>query len=78
MGHVLAFTLFVILKAVIITMLVFCIVRPCELVGTHQCFGGTSVLGLKMLAVLFSDTLISTYKSTRRHNQEDQHCQVWR
>jgi hypothetical protein len=30
---------------------------------------------LRMETVCFSETLISTYESTRRHNPEDEHCQ---
>jgi hypothetical protein len=36
-----------------------------------------SILALKMEAVCFSETLVSTYKSTRRYNPEEQHRHLW-
>jgi hypothetical protein len=52
---------FEVLTAVKMSMLVFCIVKPCALVG------------LKMKAVWFSEMLIFTYKSTWHYSPEDQH-----
>jgi hypothetical protein len=44
--------------------------RPCGLVGRCQCFGDTYLTALKMETVCFFETLVSTYKSTRRHNPD--------
>jgi hypothetical protein len=55
------------------SILVFCFVTL-----TGQTFHRNTVspsLGLKMKAVCFSETLIFTYKFTRRHSPEDQ---LWR
>jgi hypothetical protein len=48
-------------------MLVFWVVTPCGLVGRYQRFGETYCLLLQGL------TFVSTCKSTRRYNPEDQH-----
>jgi hypothetical protein len=75
----------VVLTAVKMSMLVFWVVTPCGLVGRYQRFRGTYCLLLqgflspssapKMEALCFSETLVSTFKSTRRYYLEDQHRQ---
>jgi hypothetical protein len=54
---------------------------PCRPIGRYQCFEDTYCLHLqdwspvlKMESVCFSETLVSTYKSTQRHDPEGQHC----
>jgi hypothetical protein len=56
------------LTAVKMSMLVFWVVTPFELVGRYQRFRGP-----EDGAVCSSETLISAYKFTRRYNPEDQH-----
>jgi hypothetical protein len=51
-----------------VKMMMFWVVAPCRLVGRYHRFGG-----MKMETVCFSETLVSTYESTRRHNPEQQH-----
>jgi hypothetical protein len=54
-----------------VSMFVFWVVTPCGRVGRYRRFGGTYCL--KMETVCSSQTLVSTFKSTRRHNPEDKH-----
>jgi hypothetical protein len=57
-------------------MVVFCVVTPCGLVDEYERFRRNILprsSGLKMGTVCFSETLVSTYKSTRRYSPEDQH-----
>jgi hypothetical protein len=51
--------------AVKMLMLVFWVVTLCGLVGRAS--------ALKMETVCFSETLVSTYKSTWHYNPEDKH-----
>jgi hypothetical protein len=51
------------------SMLLFWVVMPCRLAGRYKHFEET--LALKMEAVCFSETLVPTYKSTRRHDQKN-------
>jgi hypothetical protein len=39
--------------------------------GVLKCIAGDK--GLQMVTVCLSETLVSTYESTRRHNSEEQH-----
>jgi hypothetical protein len=68
--------MFEVLTALKILMLVFWVVMPCGLVGRHQRFGGACCLhrtsGMKMEVVRSSETLVSTCKSSRRYNANDQ------
>jgi hypothetical protein len=52
-------------------MMVFWVVRPCGVAGRYQCSA------LKLQAVYFSRTLVSTYKSTQSYYSEDQHGLKW-
>jgi hypothetical protein len=56
------------------SMLVFWVLMHCRRVGTYQRVGSPSS-GLKtaLETVCFSETLVSTYKSTWRYYPEDQH-----
>jgi hypothetical protein len=58
-------------------MLVFSAERRVDLVGRYKRFGG-KYRALKMEAVCSSETLLSTYKSTRRYNPKDQHRHLHR
>jgi hypothetical protein len=53
----------------------FWVVMPCDLVGDYKRFGRTYSLHfqgeVKMAAFLSSETLITTYKTSRHHNPED-------
>jgi hypothetical protein len=67
----------------IVSMFVFWDVSPCGPVGRYQRFGATNCLAsmfraedLKTEAVFFSETLVSTYKSTRRYNPKDQYQHI--
>jgi hypothetical protein len=51
-------------------MTMFWGLTPCGLVGGYQRFRASA---LKMETVFFSETLVSTYKSTRRLNPEHHH-----
>jgi hypothetical protein len=64
-------------------MLVFWVVTPCGLVGRYQCFEVTYYLPLQGWSHFdggncFSETLLSTCKSTRRYYPEDQHPHLHR
>jgi hypothetical protein len=48
-----------------VLMLIFWAVTPCGLVDRYQRFRA------EVEAVCFSETLVSTYKSTRRHNSDE-------
>jgi hypothetical protein len=50
------------------SMFLFWVVTPCGLVGRHQRFGW--IYGLKIDAVSSSETLVSSYKPTRRYDSE--------
>jgi hypothetical protein len=67
------FMRFEVLTAVKMTMLFLWVVMSYRLVGRYQRFGETA---LNMETVCFSETLVSTYESTR-HNPEDQHRQFF-
>jgi hypothetical protein len=56
-------------------MLVFWVVTPSGFVGRYQNFGETYcfIFSPEEEEVRSSETLISAYKSTRRHNSKDQH-----
>jgi hypothetical protein len=60
------------------SMLMFSVATASRFVGTYQSFGETCLhlQALKMEAVCFSETLVSTLKSTRRHKPEEEHGQV--
>jgi hypothetical protein len=55
-------------------MLVFCVVVLCVLVGRYERFEEIFCLHLEG----FSETLVSTYKSTRRYNPEDEYLHLHR
>jgi hypothetical protein len=57
------------------SIVIFWIVTPCRLVGGYQRFGDST---MKMEAILFSETLVTTYTTTRRHNSEDHNLQLHR
>jgi hypothetical protein len=55
-------------------LIVIWVLMPCSLLGGYQCFGGAYHLHLsthKMEAISSSKMLITTYKTTWQHNQED-------
>jgi hypothetical protein len=59
-----------------IIMLFFWVVTPCGLLGTYKHFTENILSPSstpKIETEYFSETLVSTYKSTRRYNPEDQH-----
>jgi hypothetical protein len=62
-----------IFTAVKMLIVVFWIMTPCCLVGRYRRFGGTCRLTstLQMEAIRFFETLVITYKTTGRHNPED-------
>jgi hypothetical protein len=63
--------------AVLMLISVFWVVTPYELVYSYQRFGETYYLHLQGRETeCFSKTSVSTYKSIRRYNPEDQHRQT--
>jgi hypothetical protein len=61
-------------------MFLFWVVTPYVFVGRRQRFGETSVsiFSPEDGDIIFSEALISTYESTRRHNPEKQHRHLHR